>query len=228
MTQKIVIWAPSHNFVGLYLCNWGMYRQSEKKLVKQQYLLHVYPQYGELRPTSGWDWLAGLGHPSYFQRLPRLGSVTARQSSSERQPNFAALNRGRHLCSAGRPSGWALAHILVDYTSYQTTRKRLHGWLVDWSLTSLFSTNTAIQRRERDYILIDLFKQVRYNIHGMCHHHHHYHHRRRLFAEINKCEKNSNSGRPMWARQKGKKYSNKFPIKLRSVRIIWAFLLECN
>ena len=29
------------------------------------------------------------------------------------QPNFAALNRGRHLFSAGRPSGWALAHILV-------------------------------------------------------------------------------------------------------------------
>ena len=30
-----------------------------------------------------------------------------------RQPNFAALNRGRHLYSAGRPSRWALAHILV-------------------------------------------------------------------------------------------------------------------
>ena len=27
------------------------------------------------------------------------------------QPNFAALNRGRHLYSAGRPSRWALAHI---------------------------------------------------------------------------------------------------------------------
>ena len=25
----------------------------------------------------------------------------------------AALNRGHHLCSAGRPSRWALAHILV-------------------------------------------------------------------------------------------------------------------
>jgi len=25
----------------------------------------------------------------------------------------AAFNRGRHLYSAGRPSGWALAHILV-------------------------------------------------------------------------------------------------------------------
>jgi len=33
--------------------------------------------------------------------------------SSGRQPNFAALNRGRHLYSAGRPPRWALAHILV-------------------------------------------------------------------------------------------------------------------
>jgi len=29
----------------------------------------------------------------------------------------SALNRGRHLCSAGRPSRWALAHILVVITS---------------------------------------------------------------------------------------------------------------
>jgi len=36
------------------------------------------PQYGELRPTSGWDLFGSLGHPGYFQRLPRLGSVTAR------------------------------------------------------------------------------------------------------------------------------------------------------
>jgi len=37
-------------------------------------------------------------------------------SSSGRQPNFAALNRGCHLCSAGRPSRWALAHILDLFT----------------------------------------------------------------------------------------------------------------
>jgi len=43
----------------------------------------------------------------------RLGSVTAQQSSSGRQPNFGALNRGRHLCSTGRPSRWALAQSLV-------------------------------------------------------------------------------------------------------------------
>jgi len=68
-------------------------------------------QYGELRPTNGWDLLASLGHPYKFQWVSRLGSVTARHSSSKSQPNFAALNRGCHLYSAGRPSRWALAHI---------------------------------------------------------------------------------------------------------------------
>jgi len=34
-------------------------------------------------------------------------------SSSGHHLNFVALNKGRHLCSAGRPSRWALAHILV-------------------------------------------------------------------------------------------------------------------
>jgi len=41
----------------------------------------------------------------------RFGSLTARHSSSGCQPNFAALNRGRHLYSAGWPSHLALAHI---------------------------------------------------------------------------------------------------------------------
>ena len=44
----------------------------------------------------------------------RLGSLTARQSSSGRQPNFVVLKRGRHLYSTGRPSRWALAYILDD------------------------------------------------------------------------------------------------------------------
>ena len=66
-------------------------------------------------PASGWDLLASLGHLSKFERVSSVsvGSVTARHSSSEPQPNFAALNRGRHLYSAGRPSRWALAQILV-------------------------------------------------------------------------------------------------------------------
>jgi len=36
-------------------------------------------------------------------------------SSSGRQPDFAALNRRRHLCSEGRPSRSALAHILAQF-----------------------------------------------------------------------------------------------------------------
>ena len=82
-----------------------------KKLVKQQYLPHKCSQYGEFWPTSGSDLLASLGHPCKFQRVSCLGSVYEWHSSSGRQPNFAALNRGRHLCLAGRTSRWALAHI---------------------------------------------------------------------------------------------------------------------
>ena len=47
------------------------------------------------------------GNFSGFRILAALLHGTA----SGRQPNFAALNRRRHLCSAGRPSLWALAHI---------------------------------------------------------------------------------------------------------------------
>jgi len=34
-----------------------------KKLVKQQYLLHMSGEYSELRPTSGWNRFTSLGHP---------------------------------------------------------------------------------------------------------------------------------------------------------------------
>ena len=59
--------------------------------------------------------MASLRHRCKFQRVSRLGNVAARHFSSGRQPNFAALNRGCHLYSAGRPSRWALAHILVRF-----------------------------------------------------------------------------------------------------------------
>ena len=89
---------------------------NRKKLVKQQYLPHMSSQFGELRPTNGWDPFGNLGHRNKFQRVSRLGSVTARHSSSGRQANFPVLKTRRHLYSAGRPSCWALAHSLVfDY-----------------------------------------------------------------------------------------------------------------
>ena len=72
-----------------------------------------------------------LGQPCKFQQVSRLVSVTARHSSRGRQPNFAALNRGRHLYSAGRPSRWSFAHILVlssvflFFSSPNLSRRRL-------------------------------------------------------------------------------------------------------
>jgi len=90
-----------------------MYRQSDKNLLSSSIsstgfhnTLNFGPLTAEIGPVV---W----GHPCKFQRISRLGSVAARHSSIGRQPNFAALNRGRHLYSAGRPSRWALAHILV-------------------------------------------------------------------------------------------------------------------
>ena len=62
---------------------------SRKKLVKQQHLLHMSSQHGELWPTNGWDWLANLVHPSKFQRVLCVGFVTAPTSLNGGQPNFA-------------------------------------------------------------------------------------------------------------------------------------------
>jgi len=59
-----------------------------KKLVKRQYLLHISSQYGELRPTNGWDLLASLGNPSKFQWVSHLGFVTAPTSLIGGQLNF--------------------------------------------------------------------------------------------------------------------------------------------
>jgi len=83
----------------------------KKNLLNKQCLPHMSSQYGELRPTSGWDLLVSFRHPCKFQWVSRLGSVTTRHSSSGHQPSFAALNRGCHLYLAGQPSRWALAHI---------------------------------------------------------------------------------------------------------------------
>jgi len=148
---KVTILAPSHNFVWLYLRNYGTYRQSEKNFY-QQYLLHISSQYGELRPTNGWDLLASLGHPCKFQRVSRLGSVNARHSSSGHQPNFAALNRGRHLYSAGRPSCWALAHI-SSYCCF-TAKRHLRSKLITCTKCVRVDSVTAVFTLLYDRVLL--------------------------------------------------------------------------
>jgi len=56
-----------------------------------------------------------------------IGSVTARHSSSGCQPNFAVLSRGCYLYSAGHPSCWASAHILVFDFCFLSTSQEI-GW----------------------------------------------------------------------------------------------------
>ena len=77
-------------------------------------LVHYIHIFGGFCPvTEFWGDTKFTLRPSLA--LTYIGSVTARHSNSGRQPNFAASSRGRHLCSRGRPSRWALAHVLVLY-----------------------------------------------------------------------------------------------------------------
>ena len=97
---------------------------------------HNMVNFGPLAAETCWRvW----GTPGTFQRVSRLGRLnTAWHFSSGRQPNFAALNRGRHLYSAGRPSGWALAHISSFYQKFTSVHDIMiphahHQWeSVDW------------------------------------------------------------------------------------------------
>jgi len=54
-----------------------------EKLVKQQYLLHMTLQYGELRPTSSWDRFVSLGTPANFNGFRVLASLPQRRRSKE-------------------------------------------------------------------------------------------------------------------------------------------------
>jgi len=53
-----------------------------------QSLLHMSSQYGKMSLTNGWHLLASLGYLSKFQRVSRLGFVTAPTSLNGGQPNF--------------------------------------------------------------------------------------------------------------------------------------------
>jgi len=61
--QKIAICAPSHNFVGLYLRNEGMYRQSEKNLLNSSTSstcpVNMYPLPSNRHHRSSGDCLEG-------------------------------------------------------------------------------------------------------------------------------------------------------------------------
>jgi len=94
-----------------------MYRQSEKSLLNtdtSSTCPHNMVNFGLLTAEICWRvW----GIPANFNgfRVLAASEHYYTHSSDRRQPNFAALNRGRRLYSAGRPLRWALTHIrLLD------------------------------------------------------------------------------------------------------------------
>jgi len=142
-----------------------------KKLVKQQYLLHMSQQYSELRPTSGWDRSASLGHPCKFQWVSHLGSVNARHSSSGRQSNCGVEQRappifGRATITLGvGPHSslhlylqffyWILKiHSIAQKPFPELWNKRPPHWSNYTSLLSLSS------KRGRDMAIFRFFKMA--------------------------------------------------------------------
>jgi len=80
-----------------YIFATNAFIDNRQKIVKQPYLRPTSSQYVELRPANDWDLLASLGHPSKFQRVSRLGFVTAPTSLNGGQPNLINNTQQRAL-----------------------------------------------------------------------------------------------------------------------------------
>jgi len=109
-TLKIAILAPSHNLSGYIFATKACIDNRKKNLLSSNISCrcpHNMVTFGLLTAEICWRvW----GTPSNFNGFHVWAAllhgtlvVGARQT--------AALNRGRHLYLAGRPSRWALAHI---------------------------------------------------------------------------------------------------------------------
>ena len=88
------------------------HRQSEKNLLSSNTTSTCPRNMVNFGPLTAEIGSGVWGTPENFNGF-RVGSLTARHSTSGHQPNFVALNRGRHMYSAVRPSRWALADIRV-------------------------------------------------------------------------------------------------------------------
>jgi len=95
-----------------------MYRQLEKELFRQQYnisftCLHNMVNCGPLMAEICWRVWGAPANFNGFRVSAALLHGTLVVGVSQTL-NFAVLNTERHLYLAGRPSRWALAHILVS------------------------------------------------------------------------------------------------------------------
>ena len=87
-----------------------MYRQSEKNLLSSNISSRCAHNMVNFGPLSA-EIVLEVWAPQLLSTASASWQRFCTACSSGRRPNFAVLNRGRHLYSAGRPSHWALAHI---------------------------------------------------------------------------------------------------------------------
>jgi len=98
------------------------------------------PQYGELRPTSGWDRSGSLRHPCKFQWVSRLGSVTARHvvyfyvytdywASSRRIDDFVDESRQRVNSQAEVPK--AESSVFFSFANCEVYSERFSHWMIN-------------------------------------------------------------------------------------------------
>jgi len=71
-------------------------RQSNKKLVKQQYLIHMSSQYGELRPTNRWDQWRVWGTPTNFNWFLVVASLFSRFDQQHSTEDARYIRLGGH------------------------------------------------------------------------------------------------------------------------------------
>ena len=115
---KIAIWAPSHNFVGLYIFASKACIDNRKKNLLSSNISSTCPHnmvnFGPLAAENVSLVWGTPGNFNGFRALAALlhGTLVVGVSQT------AAFNRGRHLYSAGRPSRWALAHISSKNTDF--------------------------------------------------------------------------------------------------------------
>ena len=89
-TQKFAKNSPSahhHTTLSGYIFATKACIEKQKKHIKQQYLLHMSSQYGELLSSNGWGRLASLGTLANFNGFHVF--VTALTLLNGGQPNFA-------------------------------------------------------------------------------------------------------------------------------------------
>ena len=142
-------------------------------------------QYGELRPTSSYDRFTSLGHRCKFQRVSRLGSVTARQSIMSVSQTLRRWTEGATYVRQGdHHVGHWPTFLVLDWIMCEINNsclvlscslfRVLTNWLltknapltissldkVRWSRTIFYSKNTVCLYYNAE-VAVNLYRQAR-------------------------------------------------------------------